>query len=1142
MNSFVKVFMIKHYKKIGLLILFFLSLFFVLIYFSNIKAVSSIVATARHTLTNHIPYISEVVSDRTTNFSLQYEMNDLPCDYFVDFDYSGTETGTTDNPFSMLQEAMDVASAGEKVCIKEGTYTILKPENDSADKLRISHINQDSVCSSHLDADMIIVTIDPNSSGFVNLNASGDFGTRSFFTINNSECIHFDGVNRLIINGDAGTFDFAHSLVSINVYDKTGGIQDIIFENSEVKNSHSGRGINVAQDPSSGDISIPSNIIIRDNTIHDIGERAIGVFGNTVYLENNEIYHTGMTNENQSLGDGGWSPAIHVKRHYSTYELSKNIFIRDNYIYDIWGEGIIVTGTDTSEITNNVIKNPFSVGIYSGKSRNITINSNYIFRDSSTYDREISGITGPQNITGISIASESDEYDHPLPENYMISNNIINGVGRGVSYWHDSTNTNSNNSYKDIFVCNNILINLYNTPIRINEVPTGQGFVVPQNANLFNNIIENTDTTSAETYDIPDYTAWSFSNNNWIGGLPTEGLVTQENSYINSEVQIAFAGGIIPLPTVTYTSPNGFKLTADSSSELKNGGTVINAPIYDFWNSPRDSAPSIGIHEYNSATVTSYLLSLTKAGIGAGVVTSNVTGINCGDDCEEEYPENTVLILTATADEGSLFLGWSGGGCTGTNPCEITMNSIKNVNAEFGASYFVVTPVITGDGSITPNGSQSVSPNSILEFILIPDTNYYLYSVTGTCGGELINNIYTTEPITSNCIINIIFQSDQYIVTFNTTDAGTLTGNLVQTINAGGNTTAVTAIPINGYQFLKWTDGNSTWTTNPLVLENIRDNMSLTAIFTSQLFRINAFSSSGGLIIPTGTSLIANHGSQKYSIKADLGYSVSNVIIDNFNYGGMKDYTFENVTSNHIISATFVIDQYNVSTTSTEDGVIEYVNSVLIDGQMVKTFKVLSNDNTHLISVGGTCGGTLNGVKYTTNRILTDCTITAVFQNNSYTVTPISEENGNISPSISQDVTLGDIQEFTILPDSDYSIDEIKGTCNGTFDGVKFITDPITKSCTVRVSFKENKIIAHTNASIDVNDADVGGNKGYNSESGNKTENDINKEYESGSLLTSKNLLRNSLIALITVVSLSVSLSLYFKNRNKQNKEKGMFS
>jgi hypothetical protein len=75
-------------------------------------------------------------------------------------------------------------------------------------------------------------------------------------------------------------------------------------------------------------------------------------------------------------------------------------------------------------------------------------------------------------------------------------------------------------------------------------------------------------------------------------------------------------------------------------------------------------------------------LTVSKLGSGAGSVSSSPAGIACGADCSETYSDATVVTLTASADAGSAFSGWSGA-CSGAGACEVTMSADKAVSARF---------------------------------------------------------------------------------------------------------------------------------------------------------------------------------------------------------------------------------------------------------------------------------------------------------------------------------------------------------------------------------------------------------------------------------------------------------------------------
>ena len=106
----------------------------------------------------------------------------------------------------------------------------------------------------------------------------------------------------------------------------------------------------------------------------------------------------------------------------------------------------------------------------------------------------------------------------------------------------------------------------------------------------------------------------------------------------------------------------------------------------------------------------SFVLTALKTSSGRGTVTSNPSGIDCGSDCSETYPAGTMVRLTATPDPGSSFRGWSGGGCSGTDPCTINLTVDTTVSARFddtaSPSLHWVSPV--GDGQVYDVGNETV--------------------------------------------------------------------------------------------------------------------------------------------------------------------------------------------------------------------------------------------------------------------------------------------------------------------------------------------------------------------------------------------------------------------------------------------------
>jgi hypothetical protein len=106
-----------------------------------------------------------------------------------------------------------------------------------------------------------------------------------------------------------------------------------------------------------------------------------------------------------------------------------------------------------------------------------------------------------------------------------------------------------------------------------------------------------------------------------------------------------------------------------------------------------------------ASAATKVPLIVEKIGFGEGKVISSPSGISCGSTCEFEYTEGTKVILTATAEAGSVFGGWTG--CD-ANPsvtkCEVKVNEETTVEAEFNEmeSFFLTLEKAgTGEGTVT---------------------------------------------------------------------------------------------------------------------------------------------------------------------------------------------------------------------------------------------------------------------------------------------------------------------------------------------------------------------------------------------------------------------------------------------------------
>jgi hypothetical protein len=103
------------------------------------------------------------------------------------------------------------------------------------------------------------------------------------------------------------------------------------------------------------------------------------------------------------------------------------------------------------------------------------------------------------------------------------------------------------------------------------------------------------------------------------------------------------------------------------------------------------------------------ILSVVREGTGSGTVTSAPAGIDCGTGCSAGFAVGTMVTLSATPATGSVFAGWSGAGCSGTDPCTVRVDEAVTVTATFEPARYDLDVVVTGDGS----GRVTSSPTGI---------------------------------------------------------------------------------------------------------------------------------------------------------------------------------------------------------------------------------------------------------------------------------------------------------------------------------------------------------------------------------------------------------------------------------------------
>ncbi|MDQ6785607.1 MAG: hypothetical protein M3033_02140 [Acidobacteriota bacterium] len=128
---------------------------------------------------------------------------------------------------------------------------------------------------------------------------------------------------------------------------------------------------------------------------------------------------------------------------------------------------------------------------------------------------------------------------------------------------------------------------------------------------------------------------------------------------------------------------------------------------------------------------------------GGGSVSSADRLISCGNKCSSNYDAGTVVSLTASANSGSIFAGWSGD-CAGNQViCSVTVSRVQAVSALF-KTLFSLSVRTVGSGSVKSADagidcgkicSSKVVQGASLTFTATPAAGKQFTGWSGDCAG-----------------------------------------------------------------------------------------------------------------------------------------------------------------------------------------------------------------------------------------------------------------------------------------------------------------------------------------------------------------------------------------------------------------------
>ena len=365
-------------------------------------------------------------------------------------------------------------------------------------------------------------------------------------------------------------------------------------------------------------------------------------------------------------------------------------------------------------------------------------------------------------------------------------------------------------------------------------------------------------------------------------------------------------------------------------------------------------------------------------------------------------------MTIAPGDTFDVNISWTGGGGTRT---EINWPDSQN-NADFNPSPWIPYSSSASSGSTSSTLTAPMTPGT------------YTVRVYAAQNDPVRETDYKDISIT-------VAVPTTYTITVSAGANGSITPPGTLTVNSGESQTFTIAAD-SGYHIDDvLVDGASAGAVTSYTFNNITGDHTISATFTINTYAITTSAGANGSITPSGTATVNAGDSQTFTIAADLGYHVDDVLVDGVSEGAVTSYTFNNVTANHIISASFAVDAittYSITASAGDNGSITPSGTVTVNSGDSQTFTITADSGYHIddVLVDGVSTGAVTS--YTFNNVTSDHTISATFAVDTvttYTISTSAGANGSITPSGTVTINAGDSQTFTITADSGYHIDDV---------------------------------------------------------------------------------------------------------------------
>ena len=472
-----------------------------------------------------------------------------------------------------------------------------------------------------------------------------------------------------------------------------------------------------------------------------------------------------------------------------------------------------------------------------------------------------------------------------------------------------------------------------------------------------------------------------------VGGVQATATATAGVNFTTggglTSITIGNAGsGYTVPPLISFTLNSGATTPVANVTNVTLLGLVNANPGYDY----TGTAPTVsfgggggsGASATASATATAAITLSANRGLTLGAAggtidilgNHTINGVITGNGTLAKTGTGTLTLANANSyagntviSAGTLALGSSG-----------SLNASSSINIAAGATFDVSGPGASATYALGSGASLTASGTTSAATIKGGSSG----TVSLGSQGVTLNFDGSDTPLTVSQGTLSLSGNIFTVVTASTLAPG------IYTLVSTPNNISGTVNPVPSYTGGSGVVGGATG------VVSVNGHSVILTVSGS----ITATQSANGMISPSGTTTVTYGANQTFTITPATGYSVATLTVDGSSMTPTTSYTFNNVITNHTITATFGINSYPLTYNGGIHGTIS--------GSALQSVPYLSSGTTvtAVASNGYAFTSWSDGVKTavrTDIALVGGTNVTAHYSTNNYTLTYNAGNGGSIS-------------------------------------------------------------------------------------------------------------------------------------------------